>query len=254
MSKLSAMLCPPEEVLITSWIAPERIASTQCGRPSNTLFTTVTGSPASRIAAAVPRVAVTANPISASRRASDTAAGLSPSRTLMKAVPDRQAHAGAELAFGEGALERGVDPHHLARRFHFGAEQNIDIGEPREGEHALLDGHVAAHRLVIEPELGQARPGHHAGSDLRHRHARRLGHERNGARGARIDLEHMDRSVLDRILHVHQPDHLQRLGERLGLSAKLGHKCGGKRVGGSEQALSPEWMPASSMCSITPAT
>ena len=29
---------------------------------------------------------------------------------------------------------------------------------------------------------------------------------------------------------------------------------GDSEYGGKEQALSPEWMPASSMCSITPAT
>ena len=30
--------------------------------------------------------------------------------------------------------------------------------------------------------------------------------------------------------------------------------AGDRLYGGREQALSPEWMPASSMCSITPAT
>ena len=38
MSKLSVTDCGVEAVLITSWISPLSMASTQCGRPSSTLF------------------------------------------------------------------------------------------------------------------------------------------------------------------------------------------------------------------------
>jgi hypothetical protein len=31
-----------------------------------------------------------------------------------------------------------------------------------------------------------------------------LGDEGHGARGARVDFEHVDHAVLDRVLHVHQ--------------------------------------------------
>ena len=59
---------------------------------------------------------------------------------------------------------------------------------------------------------------------------------------------------LMRILHVHQAADVERQGERLRSGAPA-RRCvsGDSERGGSEQAESPEWMPASSICSMMPA-
>ena len=63
--------------------------------------------------------------------------------------------------------------------------------------------------------------GHDARGDLGDRRADGLGDEGHGARGARVDLEHEDRAVLDGVLHVHQAADIQRLGQRRGLALQL---------------------------------
>src|SRR5690606_29927987 len=47
-----------------------------------------------------------------------------------------------ELAFPERHREVAVDAHDLAGRAHFGTEDRIDAGEPREREHRFLDRDV----------------------------------------------------------------------------------------------------------------
>src|SRR5574337_1950610 len=61
--------------------------STMCGRPSATLLTGVTGTPAAVSAAAVPRVATRLKPSATSWRAISIARGLSLFRTLRKTLP-----------------------------------------------------------------------------------------------------------------------------------------------------------------------
>ena len=51
--------------------------------------------------------------------------------------------------------------------------------------------------------------------------AGRLRDEGHGARRARVDLEHVDHAVLDRELHVHQADDVERLRHRDGLAPHL---------------------------------
>jgi hypothetical protein len=48
----------------------------------------------------------------------------------------------AQLALGEGDLERTVDAHHLAGRAHFRAQHRVHSGETGEREHGLLDPHM----------------------------------------------------------------------------------------------------------------
>src|ERR1700682_1163885 len=67
-------------VLITSAISSLRSISTMCGRPSATLFTAVTGSPAAASAAAAPFVATSVQPTSSPR-------GLSGFLTLTNTFP-----------------------------------------------------------------------------------------------------------------------------------------------------------------------
>ena len=88
----------------------------------------------------MPRVATSAKPIATSWRHGSTSAALSRSRTETKTLPvERQVGAAAELRLGEGAAEIGVEPHHLAGRFHLRPEDQIDAGEAGEREHRLLD-------------------------------------------------------------------------------------------------------------------
>ena len=68
--------------------------------------------------------------------------------------------------------------------------------------------------------------GHDARRDLGDRHAGHLGDERHRARGARIDLEHVDVAVLDGVLHVHQAADLERQRQRARLPLKFGDRLG----------------------------
>ena len=89
--------------------------------------------------------------------------------------------------------------------------------------------------------------------DLRPGNAGGLAHERHGARRARIDFEHIHDLVLDRILDVEQADHFAARCAIVNVSRRISSMMSSDRVcGGSTQALSPEWMPASSMCSMMP--
>ena len=54
-------------------------------------------------------------------------------------------------------------------------------------------------------------------------HARRLGDERHSARGAGVHLEDINGAVLDRELHIHQPDDPERLGQGRGLLLDVIH-------------------------------
>jgi len=76
----------------------------------------------------------------------------------------------------------------------------------------------------------------------------------NGARGARVDLEDEDLAALDRVLRVHQADHLEGGREPARVVADRVEHRGRERVRRITHAESPEWMPASSMCSMMPAT
>jgi len=75
---------------------------------------------------------------------------------------------------------------------------------------------------------------------LRHRHADHLGDERHRARRPRIDFEHVDLAVLDGVLHVHQPDHVEAERQFAGLPLQFGNIAASSECGGSEQAESPE--------------
>ena len=57
----------------------------------------------------------------------------------------------------------------------------------------------------------QRRPGRVSG----------FGHERDGAAGARVDLDQENLAVFHRELHVHQADNTQRQGQGLGLAVEF---------------------------------
>ncbi len=131
----------------------------------------------------------------------------------------RQFDAGAELRLGKGQREIRVEADDFAGRAHFRAEQRVDAGEAGEREDRFLDGDVLqVARIGLFAIGGEGRverlAGHDAGGDLGDRRADGLGDEGHGARGARVDFQHVDRAVLDGELHVHQAADIQRLGHR----------------------------------------
>ena len=140
----------------------------------------------------------------------------------------------------------------------------LDGAEPLERQHRLLDrrsapssGSVAAvagrRQQPLGAQLGDRRAEHHPGGRLGQRHAGRLGHERHRARRARVGLEHVEHVGGQGELHVEQAAHADALRRSPRCDARTRSISSRPSViGGSTQAESPEWMPASSMCSITP--
>ena len=131
----------------------------------------------------------------------------------------RKRGAGAQLRLGEGFTKIFTDAHHFTGRSHLRTEGRVDAGEFVEREHgrlheALRHGQDSGYQASGEMcEIAQLFAGHQSDSDLGERHSGSLGDERYGARGARVDFEHVDRRVLDRVLHVHQADNIQRFRE-----------------------------------------
>ena len=145
----------PVGVLMTRSTSPEAIASTTCGEPSPTLRSVRTGTPMRAIACAVPRVATISKPRSCSWRGEPGAGGLvGVGHGDEDGAARRQRGARGGLRLGERGLEVAGDPHHLAGRAHLGPEQRVGAVEAVEGQHRLLDGHVApAHRVGGQVEL-----------------------------------------------------------------------------------------------------
>ena len=111
-------------------------------------------------------------------------------------------------------------------------------GELDEGEHRLLHGDVRDLALLGEAELARAsRPSITRVASLASGTPMALDTNGHGARGARVDLEHVDLLVLDRELDVHQADHaeLPRERARLRLDALdlvVAERVGRQRAGG----------------------
>ena len=82
--------------------------------------------------------------------------------------------------------------------------------------------------------VGQALADHAARRHLGQLDAGGLADKRHGARGTRIDLEHIDHvlaiNMLDGELHVHQTDHLERRSHGCRLALDLGHRGSRQRI------------------------
>ena len=192
--------------------------------------------------------------------------GRRPTRT--RCPTERQPAVRGLLALRERAREVAVDAHHLAGRAHLRAEHGVDdvalLGaEPLERQHGLLHRdrrvrrHVAAvprgqQPAAISSAIGRAdhdpgappsRAARRAPSRRTARSARRAGWPR--ARRARP-------SATANCTFI-RPRTPMPCGDRERRVAHLGRSTSRPSVtGGRVQAESPEWMPASSMCSITP--
>src|SRR6218665_1815879 len=134
----------------------------------------------------------------------------------------------AELALDEGCAKGFAHAHHLAGGLHLGAEDGVYAGEFDEREHGLLDAEVGRRDLPGDALGGQRLAGHAARGHLGQRDARGLGDEGHGARGAGVDLQHVDHVLavhfLDGELHVHQSDHVQALGHGGALALEFVHR------------------------------
>ena len=109
-----------------------------------------------------------------------------------------------------------------------GPSTGIGAGEARERQHDLLDGDDA--RLGDDDvHLGQARARGHAAGQVDEVDAHRLAHERHRAARARVGLEHVDRALVQRELHVAEPLHAEPAHEQLGLAADLRLELGPDR-------------------------
>ena len=133
-------ICQPSErapepvgVLTTRSTSPFSIQSTTLGEPSPIFLSSVAGMPMRSIASLVPRVATMRKPWSWRICAMPTAAGLSESVSVMKAVPlDGQRGAGRRLGLGERGREVARDPHDLAGGAHLGPEDRVGALEAVE--------------------------------------------------------------------------------------------------------------------------
>ena len=125
------------------------------------------------------------------------------------------------MRFCECAAEIGIKPHDLAGRLHLWPQQNIDAGEPVEGEYRLLDGDMSnftpSDAIGLQSEVSEALAGHHSRRELGDGDPRRLGDEGHGAAGPGVNLDDVNLVILDRELDVHQTNHAQghRKGRRL---------------------------------------
>ena len=163
-----------------------------------------------------------------------------------------QIHAGAFLGARISLGEAVADTHHFAGGFHFRAENRIAPGHAGEWKNRLLHRKIGRARRIGDPLLIQRAPHHDQRRHLGELYAHRLGHIGNAARGARVHFQHVDIAVLKRELHVHQTAHAQRLGHQPVWRASSSCTSSPAVAGGRQQAESPEWTPACSMCSMIP--
>ena len=132
----------------------------------------------------------------------------------------------------------------------FGSARVSGSARGKRAVGADAGGVGGAHR-----EVRQGLTGHQAGGDGGDGAVGGLGDEGHGAAGAGVHFKDVDHAVLDRELDVHQADDVQREGHLDGLAFQFLDGLGSQlECGGRQQAESPEWTPASSICSMIPAT
>src|SRR5215472_1796389 len=147
-----------------------------------------------------------------------------------------QGRACRELRLDVGLAEVAVDAHDLARGLHLGAEEHVHPGELDEGEDRFLHRDVPQLALGGQSEVDEAPAQHDLGGELGQGDADGLGDEGDGARGARVDLEHVERLVLDGELDVEEADDAELPGKRARLfldpvdlivAQGIGRQCAG---------------------------
>ena len=162
------------------------------------------------------------------------------------------------LALREREPNDAVDAHDLAGRAHLGTEDRVDLGEAVERQHRFLHRDVTA----LRPAGAAALPSRSSASvaptmtrAATFASGTPVALLTNGtvrlARGFASMHEHL--AVLHRVLHVEQPDDVERVGQRVRCAPRSSRATSAESVGGGiAHAESPECTPASSMCSMTP--
>src|SRR5579862_1666616 len=127
----------------------------------------------------------------------------------------RQRAAGCALRLGERGRQIGGARHHLAGRSHLVTEDRVAAGAPRERKNRGLHAPLLRRPLARQPEVGDARAGGEPTRRGNQLHARRLAHERNRARRARVRLEDVEVAAgRERDLDVEKADDAERAAER----------------------------------------
>ena len=140
----------------------------------------------------------------------------------------------ADLRLGKGHSEIGIDPHHLSGGFHLGSQHRIDAVEAVEREDRFLDGDVIDFDFSLDAQFQELFADHHLGGHLGPGDPCRLADKGNGSRGPGIDFKDIDDVVLDRILNVHQADHVEFPGQGVGVLLQLLDQFIAQGVGGRD--------------------
>ena len=239
--------------MITRSTSPRSIQSTTWGEPSPILFSVTTGTPMREIAWAVPRVATTRKPRSWNWAAIVLAAGLSVSVTVMNTVPATGSCApAAAWALAKAVGKSGAIPMTSPVLRISGPISGSVPAKRSNGSTASLTDTCPRARSP-----GRSRSPRRAPSMIRQA-SRASGTpvalETNGtvreARGLASSTYSSSPWTANCTLRsptTPSPSAIARVWARISSSISPPSECGG-----STQAESPEWMPASSTCCMTP--
>ena len=104
---------------------------------------------------------------------------------------------------------------HFASRLHLRPEHGVNIVQLLKAEHRHLDRHIF--RLGVQPgavaHIAQPVSQHDPCCNVYHRHAGDLADIGHRTGGTGIDLNDIDVPIINHILDIYQPDHLERPGQ-----------------------------------------
>ena len=244
----------PTGVLITMSTSPRSIQSTTCGEPSPILLIASAGMPILRIAWAVPRVAMISKPRSCSSVATPLAAGLSPSATVMNAVPafGSVAPAAAWALANAVGKSRAIPITSPVERISGPSSESAPANRSNGSTTSLT------HTWPLLVSGGRSRSASRSPSSTRQASLATgspIAFETNGTVREARGLASITYSVSPRIANwtLSRPTTssacaIPSVWARIWESISSPSACGG-----STHAESPEWMPASSTCCMIPA-
>ena len=164
----------------------------------------------------------------------------------------RQDRACAHLRLQEGAGKVAIPAHDFAGGPHFWPKDRVDTREAGEGQNRLFHAEPRCFRVSqrervaqrqhihrvfrmrvgrTQREVRQRLARHQTRSNRGNGRVRCFCDERHGAGCAGVHLDQVDLLVLDRKLHVHQADDMQRQRQLFGLAADFGDHRVGQRIG-----------------------
>ena len=136
------------------------------------------------------------------------------------AVPDGKEHAAPALhvvsrpekPLEHRFLQRFAYAQHLSGGLHLGAEMRVHAVKFLKREHRHLHCGIGRRGIKARAEthVVQTFSQHRPGGEINHRHTRDLADIRHGTRGPRVHLDHVQIIVAHDVLHVHQPQGVER--------------------------------------------